>query len=161
MTLTIIVRFIFQSVMLVPVVFTGLKNFWNSSIYKYILFYFSNENLGETWAAGSYCWLFPRGADFLWDSNNIGHGCGFPVSSSVTSGDFIILDLPKMGLIFIIYYILMHSFPFSSIHGEKLFRATLAVDVDVDVHIVVPVPLNVCPSQTVVRKLKKMRWSKM
>ena len=52
-------------------------------------------------------------------------------------------------------------FPFSSIHGVKLSRATLVVDVDV--HIVVPVPLNVCQSQTVAnvaKRWKKMRWWK-
>ena len=49
-------------------------------------------------------------------------------------------------------------FPFSSIHGVKLSRATLAVDVNV--HIVAPVPHNVCQSQTVAERQKKMRWWK-
>ena len=48
MTLTIIVRFIFQSVMLVPVVFTGLDNELVSKCYNFLSFYFSNENMGET-----------------------------------------------------------------------------------------------------------------
>ena len=50
-------------------------------------------------------------------------------------------------------------FPFSSIHGVKLSRAPLVVDVDV--YIVAPVPPTVFPSQTVARKLKKMKRRKM
>ena len=58
---------------------------------------FSNENMGETWVVGSYCWLFPRRADCLWDSYNNGPDCTFPVSSSNISRVFTVLDISTMG----------------------------------------------------------------
>ena len=58
---------------------------------------FSDENLGEAWVPRSYCWLFSRGADSLWDSYYNGQNCGYPFSSSNISRVSIVLDISTIG----------------------------------------------------------------
>ena len=68
----------------------------NSLEFKLITL-FSNENLGEAWVPRSYCWLFSRGADSLWDSYYNGQNCGYPFSSSNISRVSIVLDISTVG----------------------------------------------------------------